>query len=107
MIFTALHASKSVAVTTAANSDLVAAVSGKIIRVLAAALTVVGTATTLFKFQSDGTDLTGEMRQGSTKPLILPFSEAGWFETVAGEKLNIVFAGGARQIDGVIHYQEV
>ena len=76
----------------ASDTDLVAAVSGKKIRVLAMALGgVAGNAI----FESATTELFGPflLSQG---PVVLPFMASGWFETDAGEALRIDLSGTDR-----------
>lgn len=89
------------------DNTLVAAVAGKKIRVLAAFLTMTGTAVTIrFESGASGVALTGQMTptQGST--FVLPFNPCGWFETVAGSLLNLEL-GGAQSVDGALVYVEV
>lgn len=88
-----------------ASADVVALVTGKKIRVLCAYFTTL-TAITV-KFQSGGsTDITGAFSMGATDDLNLGWCPVGWFETAAGEKLNLVMSAGV-QTDGIIVYQEV
>lgn len=89
---------------TNTNNTLVAATAGKKIRVLAAFLTMTGTAVTIrFESAADGTALTGQMTptQGST--ITLPFNPVGWFETIAGDLLNLELGGG-QSVDGCLVY---
>lgn len=100
------------------NNTLVAAVSGKKIRVVQAALNV--TADSVVKFQSGtgGTDLTDGMTlyanapilsitllAGNNGQLLLSYSANGWFETAASTLLNLNKSGG--NVNGVIGYVEV
>ena len=72
----------------AATTDIVTAVSGKKIRVLAMSLSgVAGNAT----LQTDTTDLFGPVVV-ATGPVVLPFMASGWFETDSGEKLRLVLS---------------
>jgi len=92
---------------TSGDNTLVAAVTGKKIRVLAGSLTMTGTAVTIrFESAAGGTALTGQMTptQGST--ITVPFCPLGHFETVAGELLNLEL-GGAQSVDGWLVYIEV
>ena len=87
------------------SADIVSLVSGKKIRVLAYALICAG-ATTV-KFQSGGsTDLTGDMSFPANGGISCSENKFGWFETVSGEKLNIVL-GSAVAVDGHITYLEI
>lgn len=92
---------------TSGNNTIVAAVTGKKIRVLAGSLTMTGTAVTIrFESGADGTALTGQMTptQGATIPM--PFCPLGHFETAASALLNLEL-GGAQSVDGWIVYIEV
>jgi len=73
-----------------ATTDLVAAVTGRKIRVLAVAYSQ-ASATSL-KFQSGAsTDLTGALTTNAANlNNNLPYNPFGWFQTASGEKLNYV-----------------
>lgn len=89
------------------NNEIVAAVTGKKIRVLAAFFTMTGTAVTIrFESAADGTALTGQMTPSQGQTISLPFNPVGWFQTVAGEALNLEL-GGAQSVDGALVYVEV
>lgn len=93
---------KRAKVDLAASGDLIAAVSGKKIRVLALAVKF-ATSTTL-KLQSGGsTDLTGAM---TGTDFAWGWNPAGWVQTASGEKLNAVM-GSSVQLSGTIVYVEV
>lgn len=84
------------------SGDLVDAVSGKSILVVAMSIRL-ATSNTL-KFQSGASsDLSGAMTLAS---LDLPFNPVGWIKTVSGEKLNAVL-GSAVQTSGFLVYVEV
>lgn len=88
------------------GGDVVAAVVGKRIRVISLFLTITTAAGTV-KFQSGGsTDLTGAMTFAAGGVQTLPHNPSGWFQTVAGEKLNMVLAS-AGQVSGALTYQEI
>lgn len=95
------------AVVDAASSGdntLVAAVTGKKIKVLAGSLTMTGTAVTIrFESAASGTALTGQMTPAQGQTISLPFCPVGHFETVAGELLNLEL-GGAQSVDGWLVY---
>lgn len=96
---------KFASVALSASGDVVALVSAKKIRVLAYCL-VCGTATTV-KFQSGGTtDKTGAMPFAANGGISAPFNPVGWFETAAGEKLNLVL-GASAAVAGHLTYIEV
>lgn len=94
---------------TGTGADIVAAVSGKKIRVLS-----------MFVDELDGTaDVILTVKtsnSGATKTLIsgfdlgektLPFSRVGWFETVAGESLYGLVAGTTPNLNISVVYVEV
>ena len=92
-------------VALSGSGDLVNAVAAKKIRVLALSGFAVTTGT--IKFQSGASsDITGAMTINTGTPLILPFNPVGWFETVAGEKLNAVLAT-MTVFNGVLTYVTV
>jgi hypothetical protein len=101
---------KFAAIDAAGSGDntLVAAVTGKKIRVLAASLQSGGTKTTArFEDGAGGTALTGQYTlEEDGAPLLLPFNPAGWFETTAATLLNLEL-GGAIQHSGCLIYVEV
>lgn len=68
-------------------TQLIAAVAGKKFRVLS--LVMITTSANSVKFQSASTDITGLFPLGANGGFTLPFNEHGWFETAAGEALNI------------------
>lgn len=92
---------------TAGDNTLVAAVAGKKIRVLAAVLVASGGANTA-RFETDaaGTALTGQMDIAADGQLVLPLNGFGWFETVAGELLNLEL-GAATAVAGCLVYEEI
>lgn len=92
---------------TSGDNTIVAAVTGKKVRVLAAFLTMTGTAVTIrFESAAGGTALTGQMTPAQGQTITLPFNPIGWFQTVAGELLNLEL-GGAQSVDGCVVYIEV
>jgi hypothetical protein len=87
-----------------ATGEVVAAVSGKKIRVLAARLSAAGTVNT--KWQSASTDKTGLSYFVANSYAELSYSPVGWFETVAGEALNLNLSASIA-VGGMIVYVEV
>ena len=88
------------------NNTLVAAVTGKKIRVLALAITMTGTAVTIRVEDGAGaTAWTGQMQPTQGQTVTLPFNPVGWFETSAATLLNLEL-GGAQSVDGVLVYIE-
>jgi hypothetical protein len=91
---------------TSGNNTLVAAVSGKKIRVLSLYLNTVSAVTVRFEDGAGGTALSGVMSLPDTGGMVLPHNEGGWFETTAGTLLNMEL-GGALQTSGGLAYIEV
>ena len=91
---------------TSGNNTLVAAVTGKKIRVLAATFVAVTAVTVRLEDGAGGTALTGVMSLGATGVLTLPFNPVGWCETTANTLLNMEL-GGAVQVSGALAYVEV
>lgn len=86
------------------NNTLKAAVTGKRIRVRS--LYLIGTAALSAKFQSSTTsDLSGAMPLGANGGIVLPDNPEGWFQTVAGELLNLNLS--ASSAFGGFTYQEI
>lgn len=97
---------KIINASTSGNNTLVAAVSGKKIRVLSYII-VLGAATTIrFESSADGTALTGQMEIAANSGIGASFNPLGHFETVAGELLNLELSG-ANNADGHLSYIEV
>lgn len=88
------------------DNTLVAAVSGKKIRVLAAFLVAAGTVNARFESGAGGTALSGQMNLVANSGFTLPFSPVGWFETAATTLLNLELSA-AVSTDGVVVYVEV
>jgi len=77
-----------------ANSQLVALVAGKKIRVLQLHLDCAGTAT-VATLQSNATAIAGPFNNAASEQCLLPYSPHGWFETAAGEALKLTTGAGA------------
>ena len=91
---------------TSGNNTLVAAVTGKKIRALAAFFTMTGTAVTIrFEDGAGGTALTGQMGPTAGQTIVLPFNPVGWFETSDATLLNLELSG-AQSVDGSLVYIE-
>jgi hypothetical protein len=89
------------------DNTLVAAVAGMKIRVLSLFAVMTGTAVTIrFESGASGTALTGQMQPTQGGGFVLPYNEGGWFETAAGELLNLEL-GGAQSVDGCLSYELV
>ncbi len=89
------------------DNTLVAAVTGKKIRVLACFLIMTGTAVTIrFESGTGGTALTGQMQPTQGGGFVLPYNPVGWMETASATLLNLELSG-AQSVDGVLIYTEV
>ena len=89
---------------TSGNNTLVAAVTGKKLRVLALFVTMTGTAVTIrFEDGAGGTALTGQMGPTAGQTIVLPFNPVGWFETSDATLLNMELSGG-QSVDGSLVY---
>lgn len=80
---------KSTFVNTSAlgATAVIAAAPGMSIRVIDAA--IVTTLANSVKFQSASTDISALFPLGANGGIVLPFNEHGWFQTAAGEALNV------------------
>jgi hypothetical protein len=78
---------KTAGVTVTASGQLLAAFPGKRIRVHGIAL--ISAAATTATLRSASTDVTGSFPLAANGGFVIPFSDAGWFETAVGEALNI------------------
>jgi hypothetical protein len=98
---------KFVAVNVAAGAEttVLAAVTGKKIRVLSYVVGLDATGSFLFNSDTAGTALTGVVPVVIDTSVSSGFNPMGHFETVSGELLSIVTVGGAA--DGHITYVEV
>jgi len=89
--------------TNSGNTQVVGAVSGKRIRVIAYA--VIANATVSIKFQSGTTDITGSMRVVEGGGIAHAY-DGGLFETAVGQALNINLSTNAT-VGGYVVYREV
>ena len=96
----------TVVASASGATTVVAAVTGKKIRVLA--LEVLANAAVNVKWQSATapTDKTGLAYLAPNGGYVLPFNPVGWFETIAGEALSINLSG-AVAVGGSLVYVEV
>lgn len=88
------------------DNTIVAAVTGKRIRVTSLFMVAAGAVTARFESAAGGTALTGQMVMAANGVLSLPHNPAGWFETAAGQLLNLELSA-AVSVDGAINYVEV
>jgi len=96
----------AISCSSSGNNTIVAAVTGKKIRVLAYVIVHTLAVTAKFKSSTAGTDLTGAMPAGINGTVQAPFCPVGYFETASGEALTLVL-GGAVAVGGHITYVEV
>lgn len=97
----------AISASSSGNNTLVAAVTGKKIRVLA--YNLIGNGAVNIKFQSGagGTDLTGlKYIAAAGGGLCAPFNPVGWFETASNTLLNLNLSG-AIAVGGELVYIEV
>ncbi len=92
-----------ISVATPGATTIVAAVPGKIIRIISAYL-VVGAAVNI-NWQSTITtsDSDGVQDFATNGGIVLPFNPIGWFDTVVGEGLDIFTSNGS-QVGGNLTY---
>ena len=88
---------------TSGNNEIVAAVTGKKIRVLSMLMIAAGTVNARFESGADGTALTGQMPLVANSGFSATYNSNGWFETAAGESLNLELSA-AISVDGVLNY---
>jgi hypothetical protein len=95
-----------IAVSASGVTNILAAVASKSIRVLAVQL--VANAAVNIKWQSHvtPTDLTGLAYLAANGGYVLPYNTAGWFQTIAGEALDINLSA-AVAVGGSIVYVTV
>jgi len=89
--------------TTSGDTQIVGAVSGKRIRVIAYA--VVASATVSIKFRSGTTDITGSMRVVEGGGIAHAY-DGGLFQTAVGQALNINLSANAT-VGGYVVYREI
>ena len=100
------------ATSTTESTEIVAAVTGKKIRVKGLFLNVSAAAVTNLAFHSATTNKSGDLDLAQNDEFVLPLApadtQAGWFETAAGEALNLSQTNGgtAAIIAGAIVYTE-
>ena len=91
---------------TSGDTTIVAAVTGKRIRVHSVVLVGGGSVTARFESGAGGTALTGQMTLATGSVVEMGWNPAGWFETADGALLNLELSG-ATTVDGCIVYSEV
>jgi hypothetical protein len=86
-------------------TQVVAAVAARKIRVLGYVVTGAGTVNVKFQSHTAG-DITGLLYMNATEFGTAPFNPLGWFETVAGEALDINLSGN-QSVGGHLAYAEI
>jgi hypothetical protein len=79
----------AVAASSAGDNTLLAAVTGLKIRVLSIYLVAASDVTARFESGAGGTALSGQMEIPAKGGFVLPFNQAGWFQTAAEALLNL------------------
>lgn len=74
-------------VTLSGSGQVIAGVAGKKIKVFG--IVIGAAADTAITFESNATPISGQFPLAAKGGFTLPESEAGWFETAAGEALNL------------------
>lgn len=88
------------------NNTIVAAVTAKKIRVISLWVVSAGTVTTTWQTAAGGTGLSGAASLAANTGYVLPHNKDGWFETVAGQLLNLSLSAGI-QVSGSLSYVEI
>lgn len=92
-----------ISVATPGATTIVAAVPGKIIRIISAYLVVGGAVNINWQSHTTTSDADGVQDFAQNGGIVLPFNPIGWFDTVVGEALDIVTSTGA-QVGGNLTY---
>jgi hypothetical protein len=91
---------------TSGNNTIIAAVSGKKIRVLSYTIVAAGAVNARFESGAGGTALTGQMTLAAAGDSVTAHCPQGLFETAASALLNLELSG-AVSVDGHITYVEI
>ena len=99
---------KRAVIDVASNGDntIVAAVTGKKIRVYQIVLVAANTVTVRFESGASGTALTGQMSLTTNSGFASGWSPVGHFDTAEGALLNLELSG-AVSVDGWLIYGEI
>lgn len=89
----------AISVSSGTTATLIAGTTGKKIRVLSLALTTDVTGTVVFN--TNVTALSGVMDLVAGQPFVLPNTDLGWLDTVAGDALNVTTS---QAIHGFVNY---
>lgn len=96
----------AIAASSSGDNTIVAAVAGKVIRVIAGWWVSAGTVTTRWEDGAGGTALSGQAALIANTGVVLPFNPVGWFETSSNTLLNLELSG-AVSVAGSITYVTV
>ena len=91
---------------TSGNNTIVSLVASRKLRVVSLFMVAAGTVIARFESNAGGAALTGQMNLVVNSGFSLPYNPAGWFETVAGQLLNLELSA-AISVDGSVTYIEV
>lgn len=95
-----------VTASSSGATQVVAAVSSKKIRVLSISIVCNGAVNVKFQSHVTPTDISGLHYFAANGGMVMPYNKVGWFETVAGEALDINLSG-AVAVGGTVTYVEV
>lgn len=95
-----------IAASSTGNNTVVAAVTGKKIRVLAVNFSASAAVNVKFQSGAGGTDITGLYYLAANGGFVLPYNPLGWFETAAASLLNLNLSGDVA-VGGSVTYIEV
>jgi hypothetical protein len=95
-----------ISVAAAATTTLVALVAAKKIRILSLYLISAAANTVTLQSHTTTTNSDGGASYAANGGLVLPFNPLGWFDTTAGEALDMV-TSGAGQVSGQLVYVAV
>lgn len=97
---------KAINATASGDNTIVAAVSGKKIRVLAMVLVGEAAGGAAFEDGAGGSELSGQMKFAAGTVIVFPFNPLGWMETTANTILNLE-TDAAVIVRGCLTYVEV
>jgi hypothetical protein len=95
-----------ISAASSGNNTLLAAVTGKKIRVLSVAMSFSGTVNAKFQSGASGTDISKLFYGVANTQVVLPFNPVGWFETASATLLNLNISA-ATAVDVTLTYVEV
>lgn len=92
--------------SSSGDNTLLSALTGRKIRVLAFYGSCAGTVNAKFQSDASGTDLTGLLYGVANSGIVLPYNDRGWFETQAGQLLNLNLSA-AVAVGGTLVYEVI